>query len=260
MSESTEIIETNNSNNPDNPNNITTNPHHIAIENPDNICFNYLQSFPQLHEILIPALNHGSEFTNFSSRLKLCNNCLSLTNPNWWKLEIIKSYSEYNMMQLNYKYEKEILDFINKMPLSGQELFYARFGQGIRSDLMKGQDWIDYTLGILPHEKCKEYGYYSPQEIQAYQERFPICEHPANRICSEESKNSWCPFGAIGEYNQKCYDKGKDDKCYECEYFQERINPIRDIMECDWKDYEVYYKSKINAEKYKEMFEKGENK
>ena len=164
------------------------------------------------------------------------------------------------MMQLNYKYEKEILEFINKMPLAGQELFYARFDKGTSTDLIRGQDWIDYTLGILPHEKCKEYGYYSPQEIQAYQERFPLCEHPVNRICNDESKNSWCPFGAIGEYNQKCYENGKDDNCYECEYFQERITPIRNIMECDWKDYEVYYISKINADKYKKMFEEGENK
>ena len=248
MHESTKLIETTNS----------INPHHIAIENPDYICFNCLQSYPQLHEILIPVLNHNSKFTNFSSRLYLCPTCLSLTNHEWWKLEIIKLYTEDNMMQLNYKYEKEILDFINQMPLSGQELFYARFGQGIRSDLMRGQDWIDYTLGILPHEKCKEYGYYSPQEIQAYQERFPICEHPANRIYNEKSKNSWCPFGAIGEYNQKCYDKGSDDSCYECEYFKERINHIRNVIENEWKDYEVYYKCKINADRYKKMFEEGE--
>ena len=178
MFESTELIKTNNS----------INPHHIAIENPDSTCFNCLQKHPQIHEILIPTLNHSSKFTNFSSKLHLCDNCLSLTNPEWWKLEIIKTYSEYNMMQLHYKYEKEILDFINQMPLSGQELFYARFGSGVRSDLMRGQDWIDYALDKLPHEKCKEYGYYSPQEIQAYKERFPICEHPVNRICNEESK------------------------------------------------------------------------
>ena len=231
------------------------NPHHIAIENPNSICFNCLQSYPQLHEILIPTLNHNSIFTNFSSRLYLCDNCLSLTSHEWWRLEIIKSYSEDNMMQLHYKYEKEILEFINNMQLSGQELFYARFAKGTSKESMQGQDWIDYSLGILPHEKCKEYGYYSPQEIQAYQERFPKCEHPANRICNEKSKNTWCPFGAIGEYNQKCYDKGSDDNCYECEYFQERINPIRSIMECNWKDYVVYYKCKINADKYKKMFE-----
>jgi len=255
MTESTELIEVNNTNNINNQ----INPHHIAIENPDSTCFNCLQLYPQIHIIHIPQLNHSSEFKHFSTRLQLCDNCLSLTNHNWWKLEIIETYSEDDMMQLNYKYEKEILEFINQMPLAGQELFYAKFGSGVRSDLMRGQDWIDYTLGILPHKKCKEYGYYSPQEIQAYKERFPLCKHPANRIYNEESKNTWCPFGAIGEYNQKCYDNGKDDNCYECEYFQERITPIKDIMECDWGDYEIYYKSKINVNKYKKMFE-GENK
>jgi len=205
MPESTELIETNNSNESNNSNN----PHHIAIENPDSICFNCLNQFPQLHEILIPSLNHGSEFTNFSSRLYLCDNCLSLTNLEWWKLEIIKTYTEYNMMQLNYKYEKKILEFINQMPLAGQELFYARFGKGTSTDIMKSQDWIDYTLGKLPHEKCKYYGYYSPQEIQAYQKRFPICEHPVNRICNEESKNSWCPFVLLENIIKNVIKMGK---------------------------------------------------
>ena len=48
MSESIELIETNSSN-----------PYHISIENPENICFNCLQSYPQIHEILIPQLNHS---------------------------------------------------------------------------------------------------------------------------------------------------------------------------------------------------------
>jgi len=162
----TELTETNNS----------TNPHHIVIDNPENICFNCLQSHPQIHIIHIPTLNHGSKFEHFLTRLQLCPICFNLTNPIWWNLEIIKSYTEYNMMQLNYKYEKEILDFVNQMPLSGQELFYARFGKELNTDLMSGQDWIDYALGILPHEKCNEYGYYSPEERNAYYDRFPVCD------------------------------------------------------------------------------------
>ena len=230
MPESTELIEVNNTNKP-------INPHHIAIENPDSICFNCLNQFPQLHEILIPTLNHNSKFTNFSTRLQLCNNCLSLTNPNWWKLEIIKSYSEDNMMQLNYKYENEILDFINQMPLSGQELFYARFGSGVHSDLMRGQDWIDYALDKLPHEKCKKYGYYSPEERKAYKERFHICDKIKIVIYEDEDRDLRCPFGAYGNINGTYEGDHMHHQCYECKMFESRDGEI-EVMNID--DFEIY--------------------
>jgi len=227
MPEPTELIETNNS----------TNPHHIAIENPENICFNCLQSFPQVHEIIIPAINHNSIFTNFSSRLYFCDKCLSLTNPEWWKLEIIKSYSEDNMMQLNYKYEKEILEFINQMPLAGQELFYARFGSGVRSDLIRGQDWIDYALDKLPHEKCKEYGYYSPQERKAYKERFHICDKIKIVIYEDKDKDLRCPFGAYGNINGTYEGDHMHHQCYECKMFEIRDREV-EIMNIE--DFEIY--------------------
>ena len=227
MFESTELIKTNNS----------INPHHIAIENPDSTCFNCLQKHPQIHEILIPTLNHSSKFTNFSSKLHLCDNCLSLTNPEWWKLEIIKTYSEYNMMQLHYKYEKEILDFINQMPLSGQELFYARFGSGVRSDLMRGQDWIDYALDKLSHEKCKEYGYYSPEERKAYKERFHICDKIKIVIYEDEDRDLRCPFGAYGNINGTYEGDHMHHQCYECKMFEVKDGEV-EVMNIE--DYEIY--------------------
>ena len=226
----------------------------LAILNPENICFKCLQE-KQVFEICIPSIGNGSYFDNFSSRIYLCENCLKqYTNLEWWKLEIIENKDDW--YDIHYKYEKEILEFINSLLIQGKELFYTRLAHGDKS-YMIGQDWIDFKLGILSHEKCKEYGYYSPDEKVAYYEMFPKCQHPVNKIYNDDSKSCWCPFGSHGRYNQEC--SGMCNDCYECQYYQERITPIIDINEDKWKDYKIYYIAKINAEKYKLYFEK-ENK
>jgi len=236
-STATELIETNNS----------INPHHIAIENPESTCFNCLQNHQQLHTIHISALNHGSKFENFSSKLYLCPNCYNLTNSIWWNLEIVKSYSEDNMMEYNYKYEQEILDFINNMPLAGQELFYARFGKGINCDSMQGQDWINYGLDKLSHEKCKEYGYFSPEERNAYYEKFHICNkvriviYNENEECKENNnhKESRCPIGAFGNEDGTSKNHKPHHQCYECKMFEVRDSES-EIEVMNKEDFEIY--------------------
>jgi len=238
MPESTKIIETNNS----------TNHHHIAIQYPENTCFNCLQN-TQVHKIRIPALGQGSKFKFFSTRLNLCLECLKQTNSNWWKLEIIENKEDW--YELHYKYEKEILEFINQMPLSGQELFYARFGSGANSDLMRGQDWINYALGKLSHEKCNQYGYYSPEEIKAYQERFPLCDKIKSIIYENEEFKEYnifklrCPFGA--EDNQI------NSQCYECRLFIERNGEIETIDKEDFEFYELHTKLRLKILNRKEQ-------
>jgi hypothetical protein len=223
-----------------------------VIQNPENVCFNCLKE-TTVHKIDIPALGWGSSFDNFSTRINLCNDCYNLTNPNWWNLNIIKA--EIDWHGEHYEYENEILNFVKQMPLAGQELFYNRYAYGANADYyMEAQDWIDYELGILPHEKCKEYGLYSPQEIQAYKERFPICQHPVNIIYEDGSKGCWCPFGAYGEYGQKI-GLNICDECYQCDYFTQRTTSIKDILYKDWEDYKVYYISKLKQEEYKKKFE-----
>ncbi len=223
-----------------------------AIQNPENVCFNCLKE-TNIHKINIPALGWGSQFDNFSTRIHLCDNCYKSTNPDWWKLNIIQGKTNWDGEY--YEYENEILQFIEQMPLPGQELFYNRYATGaFVSYYMEAQDWIDYKLNILPHEKCKEYGLYSPQEKQAYKERFPICQHPVNIIYDDGSKGCWCPFGAHGKYGQK---EGLNicDECYECKYFEKRRTPIKYISEKDWIDYKLYYIAKLKEEEFRNKFE-----
>lgn len=222
-----------------------------AIQNPENVCFNCLKE-TTVYKIKIPALAFGSSFDNFSTKINLCDDCYKLTNPDWWKLNIIKGETDCDGKY--YEYEDKILQFVNQMPLAGQELFWNRYATGANASYMEAQDWIDYELGILPHEKCKEYNLYSPQEKQAYRERFPVCQHPVNVIYKNGSNGCRCPFGAYGKYEQKV-GLNICDECYQCKYFEQRKTPIKDILYKDWEDYKVYYISKLKQEEYKKKFE-----
>ena len=201
---------------------------HIAIENPENVCFNCLRE-TDVHKFHIEALGYGSSFDNFSTRMNLCDDCLKLTNPEWWELEIVDIDNDFGG---SYKYEDEILKFAKQMPVEGQELFYARYAYGACAHSSGGQDWIDYKLGILPHEKCKEYGWYSPQEIQAYKDRFPNCKHVVIKVYGDGSKGSWCPRGAHGDGDGNC-GLNISDECYLCDKFIERDGEIKvvDVQE-----------------------------
>jgi hypothetical protein len=190
----------------------------LAVKNPNNTCCNCLKE-KQTHKIMICELGYGSSFDGFSTRLNFCEDCLQLTDKKWWNFETL----EENEYCHSYKYEKEILEFVKQMPLAGQEMFYNQFSNSHHCN-MSSQDWIDHQLGILPHEKCKEYGFYSPDEIKAYQDRFPNCKHVKINIYSDGSKGSRCFMSASGDGDGKCY--GVSDECYMCGSFEERNGEI----------------------------------
>ena len=205
-----------------------------AIENPDNICFKCLNETPKmsLHNIEIPELGYGSGFDGWSTEIHLCDECIKETNPEWWKLEIIaEDYCE------EYKYEDEIFGYIKTLPLESQELFYNRFIDGWNSGYrMESQDWIDYELDLLPHEKCKEYGMYSPEERKAYQDRFPMCDKVKIVVYDDSSKGSRCPFGAFGNKDGTADGHQTQDECYKCTNFKIREG---EIMTVDLKEEEI---------------------
>jgi len=225
---------------------------HLAIQYPENTCFNCLQD-KQVHKIHIPALGHGSKFSNFSSRVNLCDTCKQLTNLEWWKLQIVEDnmHDKNCWYSLRYKYEKEILDFVNSMPIEGRELFYARFGNGANADHMSGQDWIDCVLGILSHEKCKLYGCFSPDEIKSYEKRFPICDKVKKVIYEGEDENKnyillklRYPFGVD--------DTRTHSQCYECKLFVERNGDVEIMDKEDYKIYELLTKLELKILNRKE--------
>lgn len=205
-----------------------------AIENPDNICFQCLKEFNdnKLHKIRIPSLGYGGNFDNWSTEIYLCDKCIKQTNLEWWKLEIEK-FGDNNWCE-KYKYEDEIIDYVNTLPIEGQELFWNRYSDG--NYYIDAQDWIDYKLNLLPHKQCKKYGLYSPEERQAYQERFPICKHVQLIKYKDGSSSCRCTRGALGNKDGTAEGHQTQSECYNCTRFQVRKG---EIMTVNMKDEEI---------------------
>lgn len=223
-----------------------------AITNHEGLCWKCLQSFDKskIHNIHIGSLGYGSAFDGVNTKLQLCDNCYEKSNPEIWSMKT----HQYNDYCEKYICEEEMLAYINGLPIQGQQFVKNEFATGWNADNMKPQDWIDYELDILPHEKCKEYGMYSPQEIKAYNNRFQSCEYVTNRIWNDKSKASYCPFGASGDYGQKC-SCNISTECYECKYYTKRTTPIKDVDNNDFKDYMEYLRLKIREDELRKRFE-----
>lgn len=229
------------------------NKEHIAVKNPDLTCCKCLEE-KSIRKITIPSKGYGSGFDSWSTQINLCDDCYSATNSEWWELRDSKPPSNEDWHgDVPYEYEDEIFKFIKSLPLAGQEMIDNTYSTDSYA-CWEQQDWIDYQLGSLPHEKCKDYGVYSNDEIEAYETRFPSCEHTFNVIYNEKSKGCQCPFGAFGEYGGKT-DINTSDECYGCIYYKKRETPIKDIEASDVNDYMSYKKFKIKESEYVSKFE-----
>lgn len=178
---------------------------------------------------------YGSMFDGSRTKFQCCNECNNEDFKKWFDEEPCTNNSYYE----NYKFEDNIKELIHSLPLESQELFYNTFEQNEYT--LDAQDWIDYQLDELPHERCKEYGLYSPEEIKAYQERFPNCVEVYKKVWEDGSSGCWCDNGAYGESDGTC-SINISNECYMCTNYKPRNGDIKIINEV-----EEYYKN----EKYR---------
>lgn len=151
----------------------------IAIKN-EKICMKCLNK-DSTHTYDIYGRGYGSIYDSFDTKFQLCDDCAD-NKYDKWVGEIVELDKDEFIEK--YEYEDNIDKLIKSFPLESQELFYNRFSDGsCASYYMNPQDWIDYQLDELSHEKCKEYGLYSSQEIKVYEERFPNCELNISSEC-----------------------------------------------------------------------------
>ncbi|MGG3890215.1 hypothetical protein [Metabacillus fastidiosus] len=218
----------------------------LAIVDYENICFKCLEKKEKIETFSIYRNSYGSSFDNNHTELNICNECKPVDLEKWFdeEPEKIEYYTKY-------KYEKNIIEFVDTFPLEGQELFWNRCASGACADVMNSQDWIDDKLGILPDEVYEEeYNMYSPRQIKAYEERFPTCEHPVNAVFNDKSKGCYCPFGASGNYGQEA-DINISEECYGCQKYKKRETKIKEMSHDTYKKYEVY----IQGKEFEHLFE-----
>ncbi|TCJ00424.1 hypothetical protein [Cytobacillus praedii] len=212
-----------------------------AIENYEYVCFCCLKEKP-IQKYSVYGRGYGSDFDNNNTHLQLCNDCKPPIIEDWFnETPSVDEYIE------KYNNEDKICSFINTLPLQGQELFWNRCAHGACADSMESQDWIDDKLGILPDEVYEnDYMMYSPRQFKAYEERFPTCEHPVNKVYSDGSKSCYCPFGASGNYNQEV-DRNVSTECFGCEKYKVRQTPIKEMDSETYNNYEMYIRGKAVA-------------
>lgn len=212
------------------------------------LCWKCLKVFDEVTIIKIEQLGYGSCFDGWSTEIHLCEDCLKDSNKEIWNMDVVvDGYCE------EYKHEEAMIKYINSLPLVSKQFVFNEFDTGWDARVMNPQDWIDYEEGVLSHLKCKEYGLYSFEEIDAYKTRFPKCEYPVNRVYKDGSVGCWCPFGATGDVNQETSINISSD-CYKCPYFKKRVSILRDIANEDWKDYKLYVMSTVKKEELEKKF------
>lgn len=174
------------------------------------------------HKYVISGRGYGRNYDNFNTYFQLCDDCHSDEYNT-----LVDECPDMDDYVEEYKYEKNLIEFIDSLPLESQELFHNRFA----CCNMKPQDWIDFELDELPHKECKKYGMYSPQERQAYKERFPNCEKVYLKTYKDGSGGCRCDFGAHGEKDGSCDKYNCWSSCYMCTNYKPRTSEMKIVDE-----------------------------
>ena len=156
-----------------------------------------------------------------------------------------------------YEHEREMYDYINSLPIEGQELVYNRLGEDRgKSCKHDPQEWIDYHLGELSYELCKKNHWVFKGEFESYQNHYEKCGHVKNVIWNKGGKDSQCFINPLvkGEFGGGCSKVGTG--CYDCEYFKERDKEIETVDLSGIDDYNETSK-KLRELEFKERVASG---
>ena len=107
----------------------------------------------ELEYIEIKELGYGSVFDCLNTKVILCKECFNESNPKIWNMnkkqrfasEFYEIKDEDFIIDEEYFYEEEMLEYIENLPIQSKELIWNTFPIGQFADYkMEQQDWIDY--------------------------------------------------------------------------------------------------------------------
>lgn len=108
------------------------------IKNTKNLCHKCLQKKEGIVKHEISKRGYGSEFDDDKITIQLCPHCDNLNLYKWVNEKpTLDGYEEI------YKYEDDILNFINNLPVQAQEIIYNQTNSGW---VIESQEWIDREL------------------------------------------------------------------------------------------------------------------
>lgn len=187
-----------------------------AVPYSEKLCFKCLKEKEDINTYEMAYRGWGSIYDGERFRLQLCDECNKEELKEWFDEEsIIDDYAE------EYIHEENIENFINDLPIQGQELVKNTCClSGYYTD---SQEWIDMELGVAADEVYKENNRYSPSEIKAYEDRFPTCANVYKKIYPDGSSGCRCDYGAYGNSDGTC-GVNICDKCYYCKMYEKKNN------------------------------------
>ena len=195
-----------------------------------NLCY-YCDHVIKNEELIFLHVAHrgyGSLFDSCRFTVQLCNTCHQPEYKQWFE----EKPKLINRME-HYQFEEKIQLLVNQFKIKNREYVW----NGMSGYYMQRQDWIDMEKEVLPEHKYQDHGMYSPRQINAYKEQFPICDYPVNVSFSDGSKNSMCVHGAIGDYGQ-LPNKTISPNCDLCPVFVFRKTPLEEIAYEDFLTYQ----------------------
>jgi hypothetical protein len=110
-----------------------------------------------------------------------------------------------------------LINFIQSFTVEGQEKV---FNSG-SNQYLSTEDWIRVEKGEMPDEEMEEKHMYSPRQIKAYEEQFPICDKVKIVEYKDGSRGSNCPLGAFGDEYGNC-GLNPSTSCFNCEMYNKR--------------------------------------
>ncbi|MGL4573064.1 MAG: hypothetical protein ACRCVJ_18635 [Clostridium sp.] len=188
-----------------------------AIKCNDKLCFKCLQEKENINLYTLHERGYGSIYDGTSSKVQLCDECNNINLNEWFNEQ-----PEYIKHCYEYKYENNIEELIKTLPIQGQEMFYNQCDNGMFSEDISSQDWIDIELNVAPDDVYKRNNMYSPSEINAYKKRFPTCKHVYLREYDDGSKSCRCTkSSAYGNSDGTC-SLNISHECYYCKHYKVR--------------------------------------
>ena len=142
----------------------------------------------EFHMFSIPYVGYGSSFDGCNGEFTLCDDCL--------------------------------YELVNSFTAEGKEKVW---NTGLNNDC-DTETWIKYEKGELTDEEVEnETPYLSSRQIEAYKERYPLCDKVKNYIYNDESSGSRCHRCAFGELDGKLDSCGNIfPDCFNCPDFNKR--------------------------------------
>ena len=142
----------------------------------------------EFHMFSIPYVGYGSSFDGCNGEFTLCDDCL--------------------------------YELVNSFTMEGKEKVW---NTGSNKDC-DTETWIKYEKGELTDEEVEnETPYLSNRQIEAYRERYPLCDKVKNYVYSDKSYGSNCHRCAFGELDGKLDKAGNiSSDCYNCTDFNKR--------------------------------------